>query len=344
MVSVQSSGHVDRGDSPTPTDSPAAMSAKQPNADSGRCLLCGEARGRLVWSEAGYDAYYCNCGIVYLDPSPPLDHEAADDMHFDTYYGCAAKLRARWVARNCPRGQLLEIGCGMGQFLVAARTEGYQVQGMEPDATCASYVRKTLGIPVEEAFIENSQLPGASFDVVYHIDLLSHFPDPVAALRAMAKRLRPNGVICFEVGLSAGISTRWYHCMRELGLPAHRWLYSFEGFQEVMRRAGLITVRTKRFGIGPSLILLTAGRMVKRLLHYVLGNAEAQPAPSSHRRRRSRSMILMERAFYFVRYNVGQLVPNCGPATLFVMARLDHDVVAVEALRDDARTASEVAD
>lgn len=149
------------------------------------------------------------------------------DQHFDTYYSLPAKVRLKWLSRFQPSGSLLEVGCGSGQFLALARAHGYQVAAVEPNPRSARSAARLLGIEVEQALIEESGLPPQSYDVVFHIDLLSHFPDPVKALRKMAELTRPGGVVCFEVGIGA-LPRRWSPLLGRPGYPQHLWHFTEE--------------------------------------------------------------------------------------------------------------------
>ena len=93
--------------------------------------------------------------------------------------------------------------------------------------TCESYAR---GRPRAYAgFLHEVDLPPERFDVVFHVDLMSHFVDPLDALRTMRRATRPGGVVAFEVGLLAGCHRdgKW---QRAVGYPQHRWLYSQKRF------------------------------------------------------------------------------------------------------------------
>ena len=175
------------------------------------CLLCGAQFPDVVWRENGYEGRGTPCGLVYLEPRPADDavHPGAE-LHGDGYYARNAALRMDFVQRFVPAGRLLEVGCGAGYLLAEARRRGYEVAGVEPSAACVEHVRRTYGIPVEQALVEETRLSEGAYDVVFHVDLLSHFPDPVRALRAMAARVKPGGFVCFEVGILGAMSPRWY--------------------------------------------------------------------------------------------------------------------------------------
>lgn len=291
--------------------------------EAGRCLLCGRGGAPEVWRETGFVGRACSCGILYLDPAPDPSLETyraelLDDAHTASYYRLPAQLRLDWLRSVRPSGRLLEVGCGPGFFLEAARKAGYEVAGLDPNPKAVERVQRELGIQVEESLIETSELPEGSFDIVWHVDLLSHFPDPEAALRAMVRRLRTDGRLCFEVGAMVGISPRWYRWSGRLGFPEHRWFYSREAVSALLARAGLEVESTRRFGLLPSLLLIRLRVLLWPLMKHVVKrptDASGQPPESRGAHR------LYDRLLLFLRYRLGRLAPAFGPQTLLVAAR-----------------------
>jgi SAM-dependent methyltransferase len=279
---------------------------------------CGcSAAGIPIWREAGHTGLRCACGLVYLDP-PATEPAASFEGHFDGYYAHPAELRLDWITQFCPTGRLLEVGPGAGHLLAAARLRGFEIAGVDPNPVSAERIRARLGIDIDQATIETSALPDRAFDVIVHIDLLSHFDDPVAALRAMVRRLRPGGHLCFEVGLTGGISPLWYRALGRVDFPAHRWLYSRLALERVVARAGLAIVGTRRFGLVPACALLVAKRAAGRRANQLAGNPRAA---RDHVPSQTTAHRLYDRAMYVLRYRIGRFTPDLGPQTLFVAAR-----------------------
>lgn len=239
------------------------------------------------------------------------------DRHYDGYYKFPAELRLDWVTRFCAAGRLLEIGPGAGHLLAAARRRGFEVAGVDPNPASVRRLA-ARGIAIEHATIEASALPDAAFDVVVHVDLLAHLADPVAALQAMARRLRPGGTMCFEVGLNGAISPLWYRALGRLDFPVHRWMFSRVAVERILARAGLTIVATRRFGLVPALGLLLAGRAAgaraRQLAGYPHDREGLPPLQNAAHR-------LYDRAMCVLRYRVGRFAPDVGPQTLFVAAR-----------------------
>jgi SAM-dependent methyltransferase len=186
------------------------IAVSHPTIAKSACFLCNKVSERVIWREGGIEGLLCDCGMLYTNqftcPTPP---EPTREHHPQQFYALPAAYKAAWVARHCPRGRLLDVGCGGGFFLAAVRDYGYEVVGLEPNPAYDEELAERR-IDVVHEYIEDTSLPQHSFEVVYHCDLLAHFPDPVRSLTAMRELLAPRGVLCFELGLLGGVSPYWY--------------------------------------------------------------------------------------------------------------------------------------
>lgn len=295
----------------------AIQAAASPRVAKSKCFLCGEASEQVVWKEDGIEGLLCGCGMVYTNQPTilePLDQTR--EFHPDHFYSLPAEFKAAWVARNCPHGRLVEVGCGDGFFLAAVRSRGYEVIGLEPNPAYDRQLQQ-LRIRVAHELVEDNSLPQHSFDVVYHCDLLAHFPDPIRSLAAMRDLLSPTGVLCFEVGLLGGISPFWYALVGRIGLGQHLWLYSDRAFRNLMREAGLEIVRIQYFGLAPEVI---GGKILGVLNKYLL-----RPALQTiSRDGAERALRAKQFCGYLLRYRAGALLPHIGPQTLLVVAKPTH--------------------
>lgn len=93
-------------------------------------------------------------------------------------------------------GRLLEVGCGKGEFLIAAQERGFRVEGLEISEDSVANANKQLGAPVVHlGDIESVPLSSPQFDVVVFCDVIEHVRDPRAFIRSVHHRLRPGGTI-----------------------------------------------------------------------------------------------------------------------------------------------------
>lgn len=288
--------------------------------EAGRCPLCETTNAPVVWREEEYRARQCDCGVLYVDPQPgPADVDPTRDLHCDGYYRFGTPARFAFLRRFAAHGRLLEVGFGRGHMLERARLAGFQVHGVEPNRAAIEAAR-ARGFEVEEATIEDSALPERAFDVVFNVDLLNHFPDPIVALEAMRRRLRPGGVLILEVGIIGGLHPRWYRWWGTLCLPDHRHMFSEEALREVLRRAGLEPIGVQRFGLLAGLPLWRATRLLEGRGDHLQRPQDASGLPALT----TGTYALGERLMAFTRYTLGRVLPKAkafGQLTVFIAAR-----------------------
>ena len=98
-----------------------------------------------------------------------------------------------------PPGKLLDIGCATGEFLVAARTAGWQVTGIELVAEAAEAARQQHGLAVATGSAE-SQLQGdEQLDVITMWDVVEHLRQPKGVFARCWKALKPGGWLIFAI-------------------------------------------------------------------------------------------------------------------------------------------------
>lgn len=302
-------------DSRTLARGPHAGGLRPFSVASGQCPLCRSRTDRVAWREGAFTSYACDCGLSFTDPAPgPGEVDFTDDVHPDSFYALPAQRKADWLVRKGLQGRLLEVGCGRGYFLAAASRRGFEIHGMEPHEERARDAESRLGVPIERTLLWDHRLEPSNYDVVFHIDLLSHFPDPAGALRTMAALLRPGGVLAFEVGILGGVSRFWYHRIGYVGLRQHIYLYSERALAALLERAGLEIVAMDRFGLGLPML-------VGKCVHLGLAVAGRVLSPFGDPLSVDWRRSVQQRLAMSARYHIGSLMPRLGPRTCFVIAR-----------------------
>ncbi|MEI6149959.1 MAG: class I SAM-dependent methyltransferase [bacterium] len=122
----------------------------------------------------------------------PYDaNEVEDARYFHEHYWkeCALQLLLREVGN--PQGaELLDYGCGRGEFLAMARAAGFKVSGLDIDPACVELARRVgpAGLIAPEDYLES--LPGASVDVISSLHVLEHVENPKRLLGSMRRVAR----------------------------------------------------------------------------------------------------------------------------------------------------------
>lgn len=96
-----------------------------------------------------------------------------------------------------PPRRVLDIGCNDGCFLLAAKENGYQGEGIEISSTLAEIARRKTGFDVfcgtMEQYVESGNR--RSFDVVTLWDVVEHLLDPKATLKVINGLQDSNGIL-----------------------------------------------------------------------------------------------------------------------------------------------------
>jgi SAM-dependent methyltransferase len=213
-----------------------------------RCVWCNslsaervlERRDRL--GEHMFDYFRCcQCGLIRLYPGVSL---AEKDAYYPPTYEAYREQRGHWLARlgqrwywsrrvhavhrfRPPPGNVLDVGCATGGYLVMMQARGWQVSGIEPNLEAAARARQRLGPQaVCRKHLEEAQYPADTFDLITLWDVLDHVQNPLEALRKVKIWLRSEGLLVVGVPDPGSWDARVFGDAW-LGWDAPRHLYVF---------------------------------------------------------------------------------------------------------------------
>jgi SAM-dependent methyltransferase len=238
--------------------------------DLPRCPACGAERFDHFQLAPGAPLRRCaTCGTVsaqtYADPDEIYGDgymfgargSFGTDVRHPTIQAYLARVAGRRVrmierATGTRSGTLLDVGCGTGEVLAAARHRGWRVQGVEPERTGAAMAR-ARGLDVTVATLEQSGVPERAYDVVSAFHVLEHLPDSRAFLSALAGRVRSGGAVVIEVPNWRGVPRRRLRgSWRDLRPGEHLAHFTPATLAAVMRASGIAptAIRTPAY-VGP---------------------------------------------------------------------------------------------
>jgi 2-polyprenyl-3-methyl-5-hydroxy-6-metoxy-1,4-benzoquinol methylase len=93
---------------------------------------------------------------------------------------------------------VLDVGCGGGEFLYFMRASGCRAIGIEPNTAYASYAGRELGLDMRAGFADDHDFPAQHFDAITAFHVLEHVSTPVDYLSRLAGWLRPGGFLAVE--------------------------------------------------------------------------------------------------------------------------------------------------
>ena len=121
---------------------------------------------------------------------------------------------------------LLDIGCGTGDFLQIAKHDGWNVYGIEPNEKA----RNTSNIKTNNSVFEADhllKLTPESFDVITLWHVLEHLPKLEEHISILKLLLRPNGVLILAVPNYNSYDAKYYkEFWAAYDVPRHLWHFS----------------------------------------------------------------------------------------------------------------------
>src|SRR5687767_5526226 len=153
--------------------------------------------------------------------------------------------------------RIIDCGCGVGQNMRLLEPYGHVV-GFELDSMAAVAGRE-FGRPIARADITRIPFPDAAFDMAVSFDVLQVVEPDVAAVREMARIVRPGGCVLLTVAafnmLAGDHAEVWSECRR----------YTRRTATELVESAGL-RARHVSYAFASLFPMMLAVRTAQRLL------------------------------------------------------------------------------
>lgn len=175
-----------------------------PSVETVSCPLCGASEAARVLTVGRRAMARCRqCGLVYRNPRPAAEESAPDaagdprEAEEDRWLAerRAVNFRRFLDARAGPPGKLLDVGCGYGWFLGAAKERGWEAVGVDLSPKAVGHARERLGVNARCGELRAMGFPDGAFGLATLWNVLEFVPDPVGLLREVHRVLQPGGTL-----------------------------------------------------------------------------------------------------------------------------------------------------
>ena len=236
-----------------------------------KCPWCGSDKAQInLWLKDEFltkeDFHICeclNCGLQYTMPRPDKDHIGAYYKseeyysHQENTKGFIPKLYERvkkvnlkhkyqLAAKNLPTGKMLDIGCGVGDFLHTAEEHGWECVGVEPseEAKAIAQKRTKAKIVSSEAL---EQIPDESFDVITMWHVLEHVDQLKWQVIQLQRLVKISGRVVIALPNYKSYDGQFYkEHWAAYDVPRHLNHFNKTVLTKIFKTSGLELVKTDR--------------------------------------------------------------------------------------------------
>jgi ubiquinone/menaquinone biosynthesis C-methylase UbiE len=180
--------------------------------------------------------------------------ESSDPMAFPWY-----RAAFKGIEGNL-KGDLLELGCGRGEFAIwlASAVPDLRVTGVDFSTSAITIARSRItntskAVRFLAADVQSVPFADNSFDWILSCECLEHLPEPQSMAREMFRVLKPGGRFCLTTeNYLNGMLLAWLQCYitgrpfnSGSGVQPLEQFFIFPQVKGYLKRAGLVVERTE---------------------------------------------------------------------------------------------------
>jgi 2-polyprenyl-3-methyl-5-hydroxy-6-metoxy-1,4-benzoquinol methylase len=231
--------------------------------DESKCIVCGSQNRKLIYQIMDYKIVGCDCGLMYVHPLPSQDD--LREIYSESYFlGNKARIdaesamdvggyvhqeetskesfldRLRIIEGYRKNGRLLDIGCAVGHFLKAARSQGWDTHGVEISEFASEYARKNYSLNIITGELSDGNFEDDYFDVVTMWDVIEHLQNPKKDLIEVNRILKSEGILLLTTANMLSFDAKF---LREgwgtiISPPGHVYYFTVKSFLRLLKETG----------------------------------------------------------------------------------------------------------
>ena len=201
-----------------------------------------------------------NCEFTLTNPRPPgteigkyylsdkyISHTGAGKTIFDKVYLTARNFTLKWkfelLNKYQKSGNLLDFGCGTGEFLAHCQRRKWNITGVEPSENARVKASQNIGKPVASNL---NEVDNEQFDAITLWHVLEHLHELESDLRKIVALLKKDGTIFIAVPNHESPDAKHYKKFwAGYDVPRHLWHFSKDTMNRLFEKVGLQMIEIK---------------------------------------------------------------------------------------------------
>ena len=233
-----------------------------------KCPWCGSDKAQInLWLRDEFltkeDFHICeclNCGLLYTMPRPSKDKIVAyyksEEYYshqenkkgfipkvYETVKKTNLKHKYKLATSGLTVGKVLDIGCGVGDFLHTAEMHGWECTGVEPSEDAKVIAQKRMhGRIISSEDLEN--IPEGYFDLITMWHVLEHVDDLKWQVEQLRRLIKPKGRIVIALPNYKSYDGQYYkELWAAYDVPRHLNHFNKTTLTKIFKASGLELVK-----------------------------------------------------------------------------------------------------
>lgn len=235
------------------------------------CPWCGSEDSHIhLWirdeflSHEEFQIHECpKCGLLFTEPRPSKEkigeyykseeyYSHQENKHgfipkiYEKVKSVNLKKKYRISTKGMKTGKVLDIGCGVGDFLHTMEQKGWECTGVEPSKDAKNIARKRIKgkLFAPEEVIKMQE---ASFDLITMWHVLEHVDDLKWELEQLTRLIKPDGRIVIAVPNYKSYDAQFYkELWAAYDVPRHLNHFNQKTLANIFKTKGLNLVQTDK--------------------------------------------------------------------------------------------------
>jgi 2-polyprenyl-3-methyl-5-hydroxy-6-metoxy-1,4-benzoquinol methylase len=219
-------------------------------------------------SKKEYRLVVCTrCGQHYCDPAPTQDEIIGfyqGDFHqelraeggTERLFGEKFDRYRDWITEFLQSGHSIDVGTATGLFPSLLKAVGFDAEGTEYNRDSAEWGAAHYGIRIRVGGLEQIASEECSYDLISMTDVLEHTEQPLQALQAASRSLKPLGYMLITFPNIRSLESQYQRSLARLTkrdwiwgcchIPLHVWEFTPDTARAMFNKAGFDVVGFRR--------------------------------------------------------------------------------------------------